>query len=242
MTRHKKRYGFTIMEITIASALLAAFMVGLFSLYRGGSKLSNATLWTQHTINQLKLACREIGSAVKKSTYPASITFPGTISENTGNDFGLHHFNGTMYATQTTGINGSGFVGAKIIALTESTPAKIGFAAADNHDAVLIYHVISLASNGELHYNRWQETVAGGAIVGIARASVPPGSAAKIFGKVLARDVESVTCEPTSTGNLRSPLLVKITCRIPNGETSRSEQAVGTPNVNLVAHANIGGW
>lgn len=221
---------------------MAVFMVGLFSLYRGGSKLSNATLWTQHTINQLKLACREISTAVKKSTYPASITFPGKISENTGNDFGLHHFNGTMYATQTTGISGNGFTGAKIISLTESTPAKIGFSATDNHDAVLIYHVVSLTDKGELQYGRWQETVAGGSVSGIARASAPPGGAAKIFGSLLVRDVESVTCELTSTDNPRSPLLIRITCRIPNGETSRSEQAVGTPNVNLVPHTNIGGW
>lgn len=240
MIKPHNRHGMTLMEIAIAAAILAVFMVGLFSLYRGGSKLSNATLWAQQTINKLKLACREINSAIKKSTYPASITFPGDISENTGADFGLHHFNGTMYATQTVGINGSGFAGAKVFSLTESTPAKIGFAAADNRDAVLVYHVVSLEDNGELHYGRWQETVAGTSVAGMARPSLPAG--ASTFATVLARDVESVTCEPTSVGNARSPLLVRITCRIPNGETSRSEQAIGTPNVDLVPHTNIGGW
>ncbi|PKL50488.1 MAG: hypothetical protein CVV42_03060 [Candidatus Riflebacteria bacterium HGW-Riflebacteria-2] len=215
-------------------------MVGVFSLYRGGSKLSNTTLWAQQTINKLKLACREINNAIKKSTYPASITFPGSISENTGGDFGLHHFNGTMYATQTVGINGNGFSGAKVFSLTESTPAKIGFAASDNHDAVLIYHVVSLASDGNLNYGRWQETVAGTSVSAMARPALPTG--ANIFKSILARDVESVTCEPTSVGSARSPLLIKITCRIPGGETSRTEQAVGTPNVDLISHNNVGGW
>lgn len=217
-------------------------MVGLFSLYRGGSKLSNATLWAQNTINKLKLACREINTAIKKSTYPASITFPGDISENTDADFGLHHYNGTMCATQTSGMSGNGYEGAKILALTESTPAKIGFAAADNHNATLIYHVVSLRDNGELQYGRWQESVAGGSIAGLARASLPPAGANRVFKTVLVHDVESVTCEPTSPGLARSPLLVKINCRMPNAETSRSEQAIGTPNVDLVPHNNIGGW
>lgn len=242
MTNRRTRHGITMMEIVIASAVTAVFMTGLFSLYRGGSNMSTATLWAQQTINQLKLACREITSAIKKSTYPSSITFPGNISENTSTHFGLHHYNGTMYATQTAGIGGTGFVGAKILALTESTPAKIGFAAADNKDAVLIYHVVSLEDNGKLHYYRLQETIAGASIAGLARPSIPPGGAAAVFSSVLARDVESVTCEPTSPGNPRSPLLVRINCKIPKGETSRSEQAVGTPNVALVPHNSIGGW
>jgi len=240
VTDKYRRKGMTIMEIAIASAILAVFMVGLFSLYRGGSKLSNTTLWAQQTINKLKLACREINTSIKKSTYPASITFPGEISENTGADFGLHYYNGVMCATQTAGVSGNGHAGAKVIALTESTPAKIGFAAADNRDAVLIYHVISLADTGELHYGRWQETVAGNMVATLARPSLPAG--ANVFRTVLARDVESIACEPTTAGSLRSPLLVRITCRIPNGETSRSEQAVGTPNVDLQPRNSIGGW
>ena len=240
MTKLQQRQGVTIMEVAIAAAILAVFMVGLFSLYRGGSKLSNATLWAQQTISKLKLACREISTSIKKSTYPASITFPGEISENIGADFGLHYYNGTMYATQTTGINGNGYSGAKVIALTESTPAKIGFAAADSHDAVMIYHVLSLAGTGELHYGRWQETVAGTSVAALARPSLPAG--ANIFKTVLARDVESIACEPTTAGNPRSPLVVKITCRMPGGETSRSEQAIGTPNVDLQAKNSIGGW
>jgi len=236
------RRGFTLMEIIIASAVMTLFMTGLFSLYRGGSNLSNATLWAQQTINQLKLACREINTSIKKSTYPASLTFPGNISENTNDNFALHHFNGTMYATQTVGIGGAGFEGAKVFALTESTPAKIGFAAADNKDAVIIYHVFSLAGNGNLHYGRWRETLPGANVAALSRPSIPPGGAVSEFHAILARDVESVTCEQTSPGNLRSPLLVKITCKVPRGETSRSEQGVGTPNVTLVPHNNIGGW
>jgi len=236
------RSGVTIIEVVIAAGVLSLFMTGLFSLYRSGSNLSNATLWTQQTINQLKLACREVNSTIKKSTYPASITFPGNITENTSSHFALHHFEGTIYATQTAGISSSGFEGAKIISLTESAPAKIGFAAADNREAVIIYHVFSLEPGGKLQYFRWREVVAGNMIASLARPSIPPGGAEGIFRTVLARDVESVTCERTSPGNSRSPLLVRINCKIPRGETARSEQAVGTPNVALVSHNNVGGW
>ena len=242
MINSRKRRGVTIMEIVIASAVTSIFMVGLFSLYRGGSNLSSATLWAQQTINHLKLACREVNTAIKKSTYPASVTFPGNINENTSDHFALHHFDGTMYATQTAGISGSGYQGAKVIALTESTPAKIGFAAADNKDAAIVYHVFSLAENGNLHYGRWREIIPGDSVSSLSRPSLPPGGAESLFSTILARDVESVTCEPTSPGNLRSPLLVRINCKIPRGETSRSEQAVGTPNVALVPHNSIGGW
>jgi prepilin-type N-terminal cleavage/methylation domain-containing protein len=240
INQHHK--GFTIIEIIIAAGILSLFMTGLFSLYRGGSNLSNATLWTQHTINQLKLACRELNNSIKKSTYPTSITFPGSIAENTSNDFALHYFSGTICATQTTGIAGSGFNGAKILSLTESTPAKIGFAATENTDAVIVYHVFALDSDNRLNYSRWREQVAGDQITALTRPATPPGSATGVYQTVLARDVEFITCEPVSPANPRSPLSIRINCRIPRGNTTRSEQAVGTPNVSLVAHNTIGGW
>ena len=238
MIKPSDRTGVTIMEITIAAAVMSLFMAGLFGLYRSGSKLSSSTLWVQHTINHLKLACREINNVIKKGTYPTSITFPGNISENTSEDFALHYFAGTMYATQTAGISG----GAKVLAATESAPAKIGFASKDNRDAVLTYHIVALEESRKLIYSRWQETVPGDTIKSLSRSSIPPGNATGIFTSVLARDVESVACEPTSKDNPRSPLVVKIACRIANGETSRSEQAVGNPNVDIIENPNIGGW
>jgi len=242
VTRVSYKTGFTLVEILIAAVVLSLFMTGLFSLYRGGSNLSNSTIWAQQTINQLKLACREINTSLKKSTYPSSITFPGQITDNTAADFAVHFFNGTIMSTQTTGITTAGINGAKILALTESTPGKSGFAAADNTDAVLIYHIFTLDNRGQLTLSRWRENVAGNMIGALTRPSTPPGSAVREFQTVIARDVESVEIAPTSPTNPKSPLLVRINCKIPRGNTTRSEQAVGTPNVAIISHTTIGGW
>ena len=238
----KGKDGFTLIEILIAAGVLALFMTGLFSLYRGGSKLSNATIWAQRTINKLKLACRQINDSIKKSTYPTALTFPGQITENESDDFGLHYYNGTMCATETAGITGTDILGAKFLALTESTPAKTGYNASDNKDANIIYHIFSLNEEGILHYTRWEESVPGDQIETLNRAAIPPGSANRIFSAKLVRDVEFVTVQANDATDPRSSLAILISCKIPNGNTTRSEKAVGTPNVDLVAHTSVGGW
>ncbi len=236
------RKGFTVVEIIIAAGVLALFMTGLFSLYRGGSNLSNATIWAQQTINQLKMSCRQLNDSIKASTYPTSITFPGNIAENTSDDFGLNYYEGTMFATETVGISGTGYNGAKVLYLTESTPAKTGFAADDNTDAEIIYHIFALTENGNLNYSKWQEDIAGNDVETLSRPNIPPGSANQISRRVLARDVESISCQPTSPASPRSPLKIQIVCKIPRGNTTRSETAIGTPNVALIARNTIGGW
>ena len=81
----------------------------------------------------------------------------------------------------------------------------------------------------------------GGSIKDLARPTIPPGGANGVYRTTLARDVESVYCEPTSAAAV-CPLAVKINCRIPNGLTLRSETTVGNPNVALIQKNTIGGW
>ncbi len=228
-------------EILIASGVLSLFLAALFSLYSGGTRMSSQTMWTQNVINQLKLSSRQINTSIKRSSYPSSLTFPGNIVENEKTDFAVHYFRGQIHATESAALDSTSFGGSKFLALTESTPAKTGFDASENKDAELVYHIFSLTDNGLLNYSRFSETVAGANIQDLVRPTIPPGGAAGVFRTTLARDVESILCEPSSAVAL-SPLTVKITCRIPRGNTLRSETAIGTPNVALVSHNSIGGW
>ncbi len=237
----KPQHGFTLTEILIAAGVLSLFLAALFSVYSGGSRMSNQTMWTQNVINQLKLTSRQISTSMKKSSYPSSLTFPGNITENEKADFALHYFRGTLHATESAALDSSIFGGSKFLALTESTPAKTGYNASDNADAELIYHIFSLSSDGHLNYSRFREQISGDEIQALARASIPPAGAAGVYRTTLARDVESIFCEPTSAGAM-SPLSVRINCRIPRGNTLRSETTIGNPNVALIQHNNTGGW
>ena len=234
----KRRQAFTLTEILIAAGVLSLFMAALFSLYSGGTRMSSQTMWTQNIINQLKLASRQISTSIKKSSYPSSLTFPGNIIENEKADFALHYFRGAMHATESADLSAGG---SKVLALTESTPAKTGYAASENTDAELIYHIFTLTSEGHLNYSRFRETVGGNDIQSLARGTVPPPGADGVYRTTLCRDVESVFCEPSSTAP-KSPLSVRINCRIPRGNTMRSETAIGNPNVALIPHNTIGGW
>lgn len=228
-------------EILIASGVLSLFMAALFALYSGGTRMSSQTMWTQNIINQLKLASRQINTSIKKSSYPSSLTFPGNIVENEKTDFAIHFYRGQIHATESANLTSSTYGGSKFLALTESTPAKSGFNAIDNKDAELVYHIFSLTDTGLLNYSRFRETIDGASVKDLARPTVPPGGAAGVYRTTLSRDVESIICEPSSAGT-SSPLTVKINCRIPRGNTMRSETAIGTPNVALVPHNSIGGW
>lgn len=217
------------------------FLAALFSLYSGGSRMSNQTMWTQNTINQLKLASRQISTSIKKTSYPSSLTFPGNIVENEKSDFGLHYYRGQLHATESVSVHSTVFGGSKFLSMTESTPAKTGYNASDNADAELIYHIFSITKEGQLNYTRFREAIPGGSIKDLARPTIPPGGANGVYRTTLARDVESVYCEPTSAAAV-CPLAVKINCRIPNGLTLRSETTVGNPNVALIQKNTIGGW
>jgi len=117
------RRAFTVTEVLIASGVLSLFLAALFSLYSGGSRMSNQTMWTQNTINQLKLASRQISTSIKKTSYPSSLTFPGNIVENEKSDFGLHYYRGQLHATESVSVHSTVFGGSKFLSMTESTPA-----------------------------------------------------------------------------------------------------------------------
>jgi hypothetical protein len=125
--------------------------------------------------------------------------------------------------------------------MTESTPAKTGYNASENADAELIYHIFSITKEGYLNYTRFRETIPGSDVKDLVRPTIPPAGAAGVYRTTLARDVESVYCEPSSTAAI-CPISIRINCRMPRGNTLRSETTVGNPNVALKERNTIGGW
>ena len=237
--KNAAKAGFTLIEIIIASGVLALFMTGLFSLYSGGQKMSGQAFWIQTTTNNLRSTCRTITSIIKKSSYPSVLTFPGSIDERETNDFSLQYYSGgRLFATETVDVSNRAALGSKIFLITESTPAKIGYGT--DKAASLTYHIISLSRNGQLRYHRFNEVVTGNQVNTLSRPTIPPSSANQTYSSVIVEDVESVNCIAPSTG--KGPFQIEITCKYPRGRTRRVEAAVGTPNVDLLARPSIGGW
>ena len=228
---------FTVMEVCIAAGILTVFVGGIMALFSSGNKMGNSTIWLQSISNQLKNAARQINTSIRKSSYPSKFKFPNNVIVCDNNCFKLHYYNKTLTANDSNEAS-SVKNGTIFLKLTESTPAKEGFETSENHDATLIFHTFSLTKTGELIYTRYEESLASSGIKDSFTTSVP-GSAPTVFKTTLTRNVDSVTCSKTDTNGQESIKIV-INCKIPNGETSRSETAVGTPNVGIIEHSNAG--
>ncbi len=236
------RKAFTIMEIVIASGILLVFIGSLLGLYSGGSKMGNSAIWLQTTSNQLKNAARQINTSIRKSSYPSCLEFPQTIKESEADCFKVHFMNKILCATECADVS-SVLYGTKFLMTTESTPGKTGYEAGQNQKAVLLYHIFSLASNGDLVYSRYKDEVEANIIDSNYDAAIP-GSAKGVYKTTLAKNVETILCEKADkeTTEDKFPVKVTINCVMPKSNTTRSETAVGTPNVDVVAHTEKGGW
>lgn len=225
---------FTVMEVTIAAAILITFIGGLLTLFSSGNKMGNSAMWLQTISNQLKNTARQINTSIRKSSYPSKLIFPQGIEVCDNDCFKLRYCKKVLNATETLDINSPNF-GTVFLKLTEATPAKSGLDTKENHDAKLTYHIFSLAKNGNLTYSRYEETVKSDDISKSLTKTVP-GSAPKIFTTLLTRDVESVHCTETSSSSSDRQHSLKITvnCKSSRGNTRRSEVAVGTPNVEMI--------
>lgn len=230
-----KKQGFTLTEILIAAAILSAFIGGLLSLYSSGSKVGNSAMWLQTTSNQLKNAARQINTSIRKSSYPSLLTFPQKITESEDDSFKLHFLNKQLFAADCT-------KPTNFLTITESTPAKRSFSNNENQDATLMYHIFSLDKKGDLTYSRYKETVEANEITqSFSKPQIPPSTSQGVYKTVLARNVESVTSSKNDeeTTSNKTPIKIIITCTMPNSSTTRSETAVGTPNVEVIAHEGV---
>jgi prepilin-type N-terminal cleavage/methylation domain-containing protein len=232
-----KNKGFTLVEVIIAFAVLTLFFGGLFSLYSSGSKMGNSTMWLQSITNQLKSAARQINSSIRKSSYPSLLTFPQTITENKSECFKLQYFDGKIEANDCPDANNADF-GKRFLVTTEATPAKNGYSSSENQDAEMIYHIFSLAKNGDLTYSKYQDSESKDSFTDSFTKTIP-GSAKGIYKTVLVRNVESIECKRKDSNrtdeNEPQPIEITINCLMPRSSTRRTEVTVGTPNVDIVA-------
>jgi prepilin-type N-terminal cleavage/methylation domain-containing protein len=231
--------GFTLTEIIIAAGILALFITGLITLFSGGSSASNKNLWLASVSNQLKLTSRQINNSIKASSYPACLRYPNSIIENKADIYGAHFYSGLLLAEEA--VDGGDYHGSIFLALTESKPAKLGYTDSKPM-AELFYHVFALGKNGVLTYSKYTEEIDGGSVSSATTSSIPSATSKNNPGlrSILARDVESVECFTMGSSD-KSPISVRVTCKMPRSNTSRTEVGIGSPNVKIIAHTSLGG-
>ena len=233
-----KKKGFTLTEVIIACGVLTLFMAGVLSLYSSGSKMGNSTMWLQSITNQLKSTARQINTSIRKSSYPSLLTFPQKITENKSECFKLQYYDGKLEANDCPELTSNQNFGKIFLITTESTPAKTGYSSSENQDAEMIYHIFSLAKNGDLTYSKYKDTESKDSFTDSFSKTIP-GKATGIYKTTLVRNVESIECK-RKDDNRKSdtepqPIEIIINCLMPRSSTRRTETAVGTPNVEIVA-------
>lgn len=233
-----KNKGFTLMEVIIAFGVLTLFLGGVFSLYSSGSKMGNSTMWLQTIINQLKSTTRQINSSIRKSSYPSLLRFPQSITENKNDCFKVQYYDGKLEAKDCPDANSNSDYGKRFLVTTEATPAKIGYPDKENQDATMVYHIFSLAKNGDITYSKYQDSESKDTFTGSFQKTIP-GSAKGIYKTTLVKNVESIVCERQDSNrtnvNEPQPLQITINCLMPRNNTKRTEVAVATPNVDIIA-------
>lgn len=227
------------MEILIAAGILSLFMVGLFSVFRGGQRVGAQGLWLQKTVSELRNASRHIANTLARSSYPSTIVFPGTIIENDIDDFKVHYSSAPLIpASRAKQVSGRSNPGTHFLRFTESIPEQSG--GPMNVNAVLNYHVYSLAADGRLLYHRYQRSIPTTSgpnfIKDINETQVPSARTTLMESVELVTDVESVGIGVSATTASITPIVVDITCAWPRGNTRRNERAVAPPNVPAIPH------
>jgi Tfp pilus assembly protein PilV len=215
-----KKTGFTLMEVIISCGILALFMTGVITLYTEGGKVGNTTMWLQNTTNQLKLATRQINMSISKSSYPAVLKFPNGITKNTNNAFNIHYLKSVASGSNTD-----------FLRITEAVPAQTGKGNDNDKVASLSYHVFSI-ENTDLIYTRYHETKTHSEVTSLSGINI--NSSARKYRAKLVSDIDSVKCDEIENSDKNKCLTVTIKCRMPRSNTTRWEETIGVPNVNLV--------
>jgi len=235
----RRRLAFTLMEVIIAACILSMFMIGLFSVFRGGQQAGAQGLWLQKTVSEIRNATKHISSVISRSSYPSTILFPGTIIENDIDDFKVHYSAEPLIpAVRAKPVAGRTTPGTQFLRFTESIPEQSGGPLTNN--AVLHYHIYSLTRDGRLLYNHYQRNIpttgSPNFIRDINETQVPNARSTLIESVELVTDVESIGIDVSNTTASITPVLIDINCAWPRGKTRRSERAVALPNVPTLRH------
>lgn len=215
------------------------FMIGLFSVFRGGQQVGAQGLWLQKTVTELRNATRHISTTISRSSFPSTIVFPGTIVENEKDDFKAHYSSEPcIEASRAKAVTGKATPGTQFLRFTESIPEQSGGTL--TNPAILYYHVYSLAKDGRLLYNRYQRNISATAapyyIKDITQSAVPSSDMTLVESVELVTDVASVGVGISATTATITPILIDIECAWPRGKTRRSERAAALPNVPAHKH------
>ena len=226
----KKNKGFTLTEVLIACGILSMFIGAVLTLYSNGSKMSNSTMWLQNTTNRLRNATRLISESIRKGSYPTIINYPKGITQSKSDCFKVQYKAGKILAKDTA--NGKNF-----LVVAECKPVRVGVEVKGSSKITdkgeIKYHIYSLSSKGELTYSRYLEKNITSVTDSMTR-SIPSGKSNREYTSVLVTDVESIECNPKIDKRDDSPLEIIINCKMPRQITTRSETAVGTPNVEII--------
>lgn len=228
----------------VASAVFFLFISGLMYLFRSGQTASNQSYWLQKTATQLRNTFNHLNMNLQRSSYPATIIFPGKIVDNSRNDFKVHLSTRLLLpAKEAKEVKSSKEFGTQFLRFTESSPERKNFEI--NNPASLTYHIYSLTKAGKILYHRYMESVSTDLplfIGGIRRTHVPPEEAVLVEARELVDDVESIKVDSSSQATTTAPVSLEITCANPRGQTRRSEHFVGVPNVEVYFHPFDPDW
>ena len=236
--------GYTLVEIIVASGVFSLFLAGALLVFRSGHQAGNQSFWLQKTAQELRNMIQHVSGVVQRSSYPATIVFPGQVHENHRNEFKVHLSQRLLIcATEAVPLENPAVPATQFLRVTESQPEKVHFE--ENSPAVLTYHIYSLTNTGKILYHRYSESVISGSpsyIKSISRTRIPPEEAVPTSSSQLVSDVESVRIEARDLMSPSPSFQLTITCKNPKGNTRRSEQTTGVPNVGVVVHPHDPDW
>ncbi len=85
MLKTRKQAAFTLVEVVIACAVMALFMVGVYQLFIGGSKTAGRAQWISGTVDQMRNTLSLLSREIRSSTYPTTL-FSDTFYDPCDND------------------------------------------------------------------------------------------------------------------------------------------------------------
>ena len=95
----RRKNAFTLIEILVASVVLATFMTVSYKLYSGVSLSFQKGSWSLNAQNKLRNALTFIREEMQKASFPTKITMSGVLGTDAG--FELKYKDGTTKPTAT---------------------------------------------------------------------------------------------------------------------------------------------
>jgi type II secretory pathway pseudopilin PulG len=242
--RGNRRHGYTLFEMIVAFGVFGLFAGALLALFRSGQTSSQQTFWLQKTGTQMRITMQHVHNALSRSSYPSTIIFPGTIIENSRNDFKVH-ISGREVLNAADALQSSDpqTPGTFFLRFVEAFPERQK--GPEENPASLTYHIYSLTNSGKILYHRYMESLSTSGplyVNSLRRTQIPPEGSVLIETQMLADDVAALRFTRPEVASTPNALEFEISCVNPKGKTRRSERFSGVPNVGVVVHPFAPEW